>query len=72
MGFGVGAGVLWAVWGVRCYYRTIDWADSEAIAAVHLTHGRIGRVVGLGVGNPKFRRSIIGYIEAANFNKLFS
>jgi len=26
-----GAGVLWAVWGVRCYYRTIDWADSEAI-----------------------------------------
>jgi tetratricopeptide (TPR) repeat protein len=31
MGFGVGAGVLWAVWGVRCYYRTIDWADSEAI-----------------------------------------
>jgi tetratricopeptide (TPR) repeat protein len=31
VGFVPGFAVLWAVWGVRCYYRTIDWADSEAI-----------------------------------------
>jgi tetratricopeptide (TPR) repeat protein len=27
----LGAAALWAFWGARCYYRTIDWADSEAI-----------------------------------------
>jgi tetratricopeptide (TPR) repeat protein len=31
VGFVPGFAVLWVVWGVRCYYRTIDWADSEAI-----------------------------------------
>merc|ERR1719321_1131796 len=31
LGLPGGAAALWAVWGVRCYYRTIDWADSEAI-----------------------------------------
>ena len=22
---------VWAFWGVRCYYRTTDWADADAI-----------------------------------------
>jgi len=59
------ASVVWAFWGVRCYYRTIDWADAEAITlADGLSQLKSSRTQ-FNLGNYYLKRQMLDEAQAA-------